>query len=143
MQVALVETWRPKVQSLIETASQPDNPAEADTAIFPSISNCQDGLRGVCSAISSSRPWSAGDELPSLRSFYAVPGPGLSRMVSGCTGGGRPAAADEQLAAAATAGWIADEAFAASASRSSRNPLCAPPLVMEKQSRPQRPVAAT
>ncbi|MCB9944412.1 MAG: malonyl-CoA decarboxylase [Geminicoccaceae bacterium] len=145
VQVALVRDMAAKVQSLIETASQPDNPAEADTAIFYSISNCQDGLRGVSlgnfliKAVVSELT----KELPSLRSFATLsPVPGFLAWFRDALAAGILTAADEQLySRLQQPGWIDDEAFAASA-KPRLEALCAHYLVMEKRkSRPRDPVA--
>ena len=51
VEVALTSGLAPSIQPLLEktddVASQRDNESNADTAIFYSISNCQDGLRGI------------------------------------------------------------------------------------------------
>jgi malonyl-CoA decarboxylase len=47
VQVALVEGLADKIAPLIDREGAVGDPAEADTAIFYSISNCQEGLRGV------------------------------------------------------------------------------------------------
>ena len=47
VQVALVEGLADKIAPLIDREGQVGDPTEADTAIFYSISNCQEGLRGV------------------------------------------------------------------------------------------------
>ena len=47
VQVALVEGLADKIAPLIDRDGQVGDPTEADTAIFYSISNCQEGLRGV------------------------------------------------------------------------------------------------
>ena len=47
VQVALVEGMADSVGPLIDPAGEILDPAAADTAVFYSISNCQDGLRGV------------------------------------------------------------------------------------------------
>ena len=47
VQVALVEGLADKIAPLIDRDGTVGDPTEADTAIFYSISNCQEGLRGV------------------------------------------------------------------------------------------------
>lgn len=47
VQIALVKGIASKVQPLLDSAAEVSDPAEADTAIFYSISNCQMGLRGI------------------------------------------------------------------------------------------------
>src|SRR4051794_25110770 len=47
VEVALVRGMAEAVQPLLQRDQAPANPREADTAIFYSISNCQEGLRGI------------------------------------------------------------------------------------------------
>jgi malonyl-CoA decarboxylase len=47
VEVALVRGMSDNVQSLLDESAPIDDPAEADTAIFYSISNCQRGLAGI------------------------------------------------------------------------------------------------
>jgi malonyl-CoA decarboxylase len=47
VQVALVEGMTDSIEPLIDREGAVGDPAAADTAIFYSISNCQEGLRGV------------------------------------------------------------------------------------------------
>jgi malonyl-CoA decarboxylase len=47
IEVALTKGISSKVQPLLDHASSVSDPLEADTAIFYSITNCQDGLRGI------------------------------------------------------------------------------------------------
>ncbi|MBM3548237.1 MAG: malonyl-CoA decarboxylase [Alphaproteobacteria bacterium] len=47
VEVALVKGIADNVQRLLDPAAPQENPAEADTAIFYSISNTQEGLRGI------------------------------------------------------------------------------------------------
>ena len=47
VQVALVSGMADRINALIDPMSPVGDPATADTAIFYSISNCQEGLRGI------------------------------------------------------------------------------------------------
>ncbi|MCB4824847.1 malonyl-CoA decarboxylase domain-containing protein [Roseicella aerolata] len=47
VEVALVQGLASAVQPLLSRDEPPGDPARADTAIFYSISNCQEGLRGI------------------------------------------------------------------------------------------------
>jgi malonyl-CoA decarboxylase len=47
VEVALVHGMADNIQSLLDESAPLGNPAEADTAIFYSISNCQKGLAGI------------------------------------------------------------------------------------------------
>ena len=47
IEVALTRGMMGQVQSLLDPSSAVDDPARADCAIFYSITNCQEGLRGV------------------------------------------------------------------------------------------------
>jgi malonyl-CoA decarboxylase len=47
VEVALVNGMAGDIQALLDETAPPVDPAEADTAIFYSISNCQQGLAGV------------------------------------------------------------------------------------------------
>jgi malonyl-CoA decarboxylase len=47
VEVALVQGLAAAVQPLLSRDDPPGDPARADTAIFYSISNCQEGLRGI------------------------------------------------------------------------------------------------
>lgn len=47
VEVALVNGISDNIQALLDVGSRAVDPAEADTAIFYSISNCQKGLKGV------------------------------------------------------------------------------------------------
>ncbi len=47
VEVALVNGLATSVQPLLDRSDEPQDPADADTAIFYSISNCQEGLAGI------------------------------------------------------------------------------------------------
>lgn len=87
VEVALVKGISGSVQTLLDEQAPKANPAEADTAIFYSISNTQRGLRGI----------SFGDylikrvvqrlakELPRIKTFATLsPVPGFSTWLADC-----------------------------------------------------------
>ena len=47
VEVALTTGLAASIQTLLDDKREPGEPTQADTAIFYSISNCQDGLRGI------------------------------------------------------------------------------------------------
>jgi malonyl-CoA decarboxylase len=47
VEVALTRGMAPAIQPLIDVASAPADPSQADTAVFYSISNCLEGLRNI------------------------------------------------------------------------------------------------
>ena len=47
VEVALTRGMAPSIQPLIDLASVPADPGQADTAVFYSISNCLEGLRNI------------------------------------------------------------------------------------------------
>jgi len=47
VEVALTNGLASSIQDLLDDKRQPGDPTQADTAIFYSISNCQEGLRGI------------------------------------------------------------------------------------------------
>ncbi len=88
VEVALVEGLAGSVQALLERdadeAAQLRRAEEADTAIFYSISNCQDGLRGISfgSFLIKQVVEELRSELPGLRQFSTLsPVPGFRRWL--------------------------------------------------------------
>jgi malonyl-CoA decarboxylase len=80
IEVALTKGISDKVQPLLDQASPVGNPGEADTAIFYSITNCQDGLRGIHfgNLLIKQVAQQLGQEFPRLRSFATLsPVPGF------------------------------------------------------------------
>ena len=81
VEVALVKGVPGSVQGLLADARVPLDPAQADTATFYSISNCQKGLQGISFGNSLIKQVVAllQQELPHLRQFVTLsPIPGLS-----------------------------------------------------------------
>ncbi|HET6467100.1 MAG TPA: malonyl-CoA decarboxylase [Geminicoccaceae bacterium] len=148
VQVALVEGLAEQVQPLLDAAAPALLPAAADTAIFYSISNCQDGLRGVNlgSFLIKLVVADLQRELPHLKTFATLsPIPGFASWLREELAGApsRFFDADEQelLAMPGQAGWHEDAA-AAERVRPVLMRLCAHYLVREKRDgRPRDPVA--
>lgn len=81
VEVALVKGVPGSVQALLADERTPLDPAQADTATFYSISNCQKGLQGISFGNSLIKQVVAllQQELPHLRQFVTLsPIPGLS-----------------------------------------------------------------
>jgi len=80
IEVALTKGISNKVQPLLDQASPVSDPLEADTAIFYSITNCQDGLRGIHfgNLLIKQVAQQLGQEFPRLRNFATLsPVPGF------------------------------------------------------------------
>jgi malonyl-CoA decarboxylase len=129
VEVALTEGLAGAVQPLLspggDEAAQAALGARADAAIFYSISNCQDGLRGVSfgNFLIKQVVEELNSELPQLRLFSTLsPVPGfrrwLERALAEKRGEGEPPLLREDEAAAIMAAWpepveTPEEAFAA------------------------------
>lgn len=85
VEVALLEAPADSIQPLLDSGSSPQDPALASTAVFYSISNCQDGLRGISfgSFLIKQVVTELAAELPRLRTFATLsPVPGLRRWLA-------------------------------------------------------------
>jgi malonyl-CoA decarboxylase len=85
VQVALVQGMADKVQPLIDPEAPIGRQPEADTAIFYSISNCQDGLRGVTlgNFLIKLVVANLAVELPDIRTYATLsPIPGFAAWLS-------------------------------------------------------------
>src|SRR4051812_46605007 len=148
VQVALVEGLADKIAPLIDRDGTVGDPTEADTAIFYSISNCQEGLRGVSLGNFLIKLVVADlqAQLPDITTFATLsPVPGFGDWL-------RQEAAKEDspvlseaefdaLQATATPGWEAQPELAERA-RQPMLRLMAHYLVREKRGgRPRDPVA--
>jgi malonyl-CoA decarboxylase len=111
VQVALVKGVPHSVQSLLAPDRAVLDPAEADTATFYSISNCQSGLKGISfgNSLIKQVVELLRQELPHLRSFVTLsPIPGLASWLADQARAGDPAAARLlELAAAGGGGFDA------------------------------------
>ncbi|MFO1035523.1 MAG: malonyl-CoA decarboxylase [Geminicoccaceae bacterium] len=148
VQVALVQSIADKVQPLLDPAAEVADPKGADTAIFYSISNCQDGLRGVTlgNFLIKAVVADLARELPQIRTWSTLsPIPGFAVWLKEELADGESKAlttADRTiLTALADSKWSADEAATARLEKPMTR-LCAQYLAREKRgSRPRDPVA--
>ena len=84
VEVALVQGLAASVQPLLARDEPPADPARADTAIFYSISNCQEGLRGISfgNFLIKQVVEELKAELPQLTTFATLsPVPGFRRWL--------------------------------------------------------------
>jgi malonyl-CoA decarboxylase len=148
VQVALVDGMADKIQPLIDRAAPIGPVQDADTAIFYSISNCQEGLRGVSlgNFLIKLVVAELQQELPQIRRFATLsPIPGFGAWLAeerARAEGGVLAQADRELLERLDApGWPEDSG-AGEKLRPLLLRLCAHYLVREKQRRrPRDPVA--
>jgi len=90
VEVALVQGLASAVQPLLSRDDPPGDPAKADTAIFYSISNCQEGLRGISfgNFLIKQVVEELKAELPQLTTFSTLsPVPGFRRWLERQLGG--------------------------------------------------------
>jgi malonyl-CoA decarboxylase len=86
IEVALTRGMSDRVQPLLDPASAVNDPESADSAIFYSITNCQEGLRGVPfgSLLIKQVVEDLKKSLPRLRTFATLsPIPGFRRWLAG------------------------------------------------------------
>ena len=114
IEVALAHGMSAKVQPLLDLDSPVVDPADADSAIFYSITNCQEGLRGVSfgNLLIKQVAEDLGREFPRLKTFATLsPIPGFRRWLDG------EAAQQPQIAELRAKldapGWQEDKAAAA------------------------------
>ncbi|TSA11274.1 MAG: hypothetical protein D4R74_13350 [Betaproteobacteria bacterium] len=84
IEVALTKGMSDKVQPLLDPDSPVVDAASADTAIFYSITNCQDGLRGISfgNFLIKQVAQDLGQEFPRLKTFATLsPIPGFRRWL--------------------------------------------------------------
>ena len=104
IEVALTKGMSDQVQPLIDPDSPVVDPAGADTAIFYSITNCQEGLRGISfgNFLIKQVAQDLGREFPRLKTFATLsPIPGFRRWLA--------QTAAEQPELTELAGNLADE----------------------------------
>jgi len=85
VEVALTKGIPNSIQALLADERDPINAADADTAVFYSISNCQTGLAGISFGNSLIKQVAAdlARDLPSLSTFVTLsPIPGLNRWLA-------------------------------------------------------------
>ena len=148
VEVALVGGMADKVQPLIDPQASIDDPTTADTAVFYSINNCLEGLRGVTlgNFLIKLVVADLAREFPDLKTYATLsPVPGFSawlRQALADSGNKVIAAADRKLLAALDRpGWHR-EPETVEKLKGVLCRLCAHYLVREKRSgRPRDPVA--
>src|SRR6266403_842723 len=142
IEVALTRGVSTRVQPLLELNSEVADPASADCAIFYSITNCQEGLRGVSfgNLLIKQVAEDLGREFPRLKTFATLsPVPGFRQWL--VEKSVECPALGELLARIDAPGWL-DEAAAAAEIQRQLIRLCAHYLLYAKQGRdPLDPVA--
>ena len=86
VEVALVDGMAGNVQRLLDAKAETSDPGEANTAIFYSISNCQQGLAGISfgNFLIKRVAEQLASELPNIKDFATLsPIPGLRHHVEG------------------------------------------------------------
>ncbi|MGB8265352.1 MAG: malonyl-CoA decarboxylase family protein [Candidatus Velthaea sp.] len=130
LEVALLSELAASIQPLLDTAAPLENPREASTAIFYSISNCQRGLAGISfgNALIKRVATDLSRELPQLKTFATLsPIPGFRSWLAKHEG------ADSPLAATlARRGWQRDPTVSAAVETPLMR-LCAHYLAVEKR----------
>jgi malonyl-CoA decarboxylase len=87
IEVALTRGMSTRVQPLLEVGSSVSSSGEADCAMFYSITNCQEGLRGISfgNLLIKQVAEELKREVPQLRTFATLsPIPGFRRWLEGC-----------------------------------------------------------
>lgn len=147
VQVALTDGLAERIGPLIDPLQPIGAPAAADTAIFYSISNCQDGLRGVTlgSFLIKLVVATLQSELPHVTRFATLsPVPGFARWLAGELANGSPIVTEaerELLGRLALPGWQEDGVLV-EAIRPVLTSLCAWYLLRARRhGRPADPVA--
>jgi malonyl-CoA decarboxylase len=148
VEVALVSGMADRIQPLIDLEAPVSDPATADTAIFYSINNCLEGLRGVTLGNFLLKLVAAdlARELPELKTFSTLsPIPGFAswlREALARPDGAALAGVDRQLLAALDVPDWPENPEASERLRLPLSRLCAQYLVREKRGgRPRDPVA--
>ncbi|MEP7354069.1 MAG: malonyl-CoA decarboxylase [Acidobacteriota bacterium] len=138
VEIALSSGMSAKVQPLLDPDAPILDPAKADSAIFYSITNCHDGLRGVPfgSFLIKQVAEDLGQELPGLRRLATLsPVPGFAAWLKAqpCYASVAPILANRD--------WVADPKLSRELERV-LVPLCAHYLLRAKKgSEPRDPVA--
>ena len=113
VEIALVKGLAASVQALLDPTAEVLDPAQADTAIFYSINNCQRGLDGIAfgNFLIKRVVEVLGREFPNLKHFATLsPVPGFCRWLERRQAGGEATllAAEEAQALRAAAGLPAE-----------------------------------
>ena len=142
IEVALTDGISDAVAPLLDPASAESDPARADCAIFYSITNCQDGLRGISfgNLLIKQVVHELGHEFPRVKTFATLsPIPGLRAWLAGVARD-QPALAPD-LARLDQPDWFADAELAARL-KPQLMALCAHYLIaVKKDDEPLDPVA--
>ena len=107
IEVALTKGMSEKVQPLLDPDSPVVDPSSADTAVFYSITNCQEGLRGISfgNFLIKQVAEDLGREFPRLKTFTTLsPIPGLRKWLADSAASRTDLA--EYAGALAEADWI-------------------------------------
>jgi hypothetical protein len=134
VQVALVEGMADAIRPLIDPDGAVRDPAEAaDTAVFYSISNCQEGLRGVSlgSFLIKLVVADLQQQLPGIKTFATLsPIPGFADWLAGERArDGEPRSGEAERAALEPLDTPAGTTSRSSPSAcASRSPVCAPTI---------------
>ena len=138
IEVALTREISTRVQPLLDIDTPVEDPAESNCAVFYSINNCQDGLRGISfgNFLIKQVAENLRRELPRVRKFATLsPVPGFRRWLEGerahLAQGPHGEARLALLDALARPGWQDSEA--AGALRELLLPLCAHYLLRAKR----------
>jgi malonyl-CoA decarboxylase len=138
IEVALVREISSRVQPLLDVNSPVEDPAQSNCAVFYSINNCQDGLRGVSfgNFLIKQVAETLRRELPRVRKFATLsPVPGFRRWLEGerarLAQGAQGEARMALLAALARPDWPGSDA--AESMRELLLPLCAHYLLNAKR----------
>ena len=148
IEVALTRGMSARVQPLLDPESSVLDPAAADCAVFYSITNCQQGLRGVSfgNFLIKQVVEDLGRELPRLKAFATLsPIPGFRAWLASLAQAqnGLPVHAEvgALLAELEMPGWIEDKVLLGELQQRLA-PLCAHYLLYAKQDQePRDPVA--
>jgi malonyl-CoA decarboxylase len=135
IEVALTRGLAPRVQPLLDLESPVADPSSANCAIFYSITNCQEGLRGVSfgNLLIKQVAENLGREFPKLKTFSTLsPIPGFRRWLAGIAK--EKPEVGKLLAQLDGGRWFDDHAVAAGMRRELVR-LCAYYLVHAKQGR--------
>ncbi|UOM36256.1 malonyl-CoA decarboxylase [Acuticoccus sp. I52.16.1] len=146
VEVALTTEIPRAIGPILSGEREPIDPQSATTAVFYSISNCQDGLRGISfgSFLIKQVATDLANELPNLKNFVTLsPVPGFAKWLSEETA--RPTSAVDEatrtLLRALEDGWVNNTAQA-KAAEAAFVPLTAHYLLEAKDhGRPRDPVA--
>ncbi|MCW0000745.1 malonyl-CoA decarboxylase [Pararhizobium sp. YC-54] len=114
VEVALTRSIPDRIGTLLDDARAPIAPGDADTAVFYSISNCQQGLRGISfgNFLIKQVVEDLRREQPGLKNFVTLsPVPGFARWLKAATDETEVLEFDRLKAVLDGDGWSQDEAL--------------------------------